>query len=101
MTTRVSSTAAAIFGGLLTALALFAFTGPSASGQQAAAETKTEYTVVTIDANTLSAKVTELAGQGWDVVTITVLEAKVDGGGATPKVITEKYDVTCRRTVKK
>lgn len=98
-TNRVSSAAFGIAGFLAGALGLLMFSGPIAQGQQAA-NVKVEYTVATVDANALSAKVTELAGQGWEVVTITTLEARVDGANNPPKVVTEKYDVCCRRIAK-
>jgi hypothetical protein len=77
------------------------FSSGPASGQQAAGDGKIEYNVVNIDANSLGAKLTELGNQGWDVVSITIAESKVDGAATPPKVITEKYDVACRKPAKR
>ncbi len=75
--------------------------GPRAAGQQEADATRYEYSVLAIEANTLQAKLNELAGQGWELSALVVIEAKVDAGDGTPKVITEKYDLTVRRALRK
>lgn len=77
------------------------FSSGSASGQQAAGDGKIEYNVVSVDANALAARLPELGNQGWEVVTITISEQKFDGGATPPKVIAEKYDVTCRKPAKR
>lgn len=90
-----------VFACVISAAIAAWFAGSPASGQQPPEPTKLEYNVVTIDANTLAAKLTEFGNQGWDVVMITTSEARVDGTANPPKVITEKYDVTCRKPARK
>lgn len=77
------------------------FSGGSASGQQAAGDGKIDYNVVSVDANSLGAKLIELGNQGWEVISVTIAESKVDGAATPPKVITEKYDVACRKPAKR
>jgi hypothetical protein len=61
---------------------------------------KWEYNTVNLEAGGLEAKLGELGLAGWEVVAINHTETTLAQGGAEPKLIVQKLQVTSKRRMK-
>ena len=57
-----------------------------------------QYTTATVDANSLEAKLGDLARENWEIISITTASSYIDQGvDAKTHIIIEKFQVTARR----
>ena len=73
------------------------FNRPAESFQAESKTTKWSYHSISIAANELPAKLTELGDAGWEVFSIVRQETKVVSDGGSARLVAEKYDVSARK----
>jgi hypothetical protein len=78
------------------------WTQPAASQQVKVVEVpaKWEYNTINLEVGGLEAKLGELGLAGWEVVSINHTETTLAQGGAEPKLIVQKLQVTSKRRMK-
>jgi hypothetical protein len=62
--------------------------------------TKWEYNTVNLEVGGLEAKLGELGLAGWEVFSIAHTETTLTQGGAEPKLVVQKVQVTSKRRMK-
>lgn len=76
------------------------FTAPAAlsGADPLAGSAPLQYSTATVDANSLEAKVGDLARENWEIFSITTASSEIDqGGDGKTRIVVEKFQVTARR----
>ena len=100
MTAARTATLAAIFLAIGVLLGTGAFTAPPALSyaDPVAGPMPPQYMTATVEANSLEAKIGDLAQENWEIISITTASQVIDqAADAKTHIVVEKFQLTARR----